>query len=223
MAEQTEPTLPRLLVDDATAEKLGMMLAEQGGRIASMSPEGSVFDLMAGLYSKSGIPQFGVYLIGHSGDDLITDRVSRKSVRVERPALTCAYAMQPAIIEGLAKNAAFRGRGLLARFLYAAPRSWLGRRQIAPTPVSDATRAAYRQTVRALAKVEGEFVLQLAADAETLFREWEAERGPSAVSAIESVAQCPVWRRVAIVRISSALMVSTVFLTKSRRELAIRF
>ena len=48
------------------AEKLGMMLAEQGGRIASMSPEGGVFDLMAGMYSKSGIPQFGVYLMGHS-------------------------------------------------------------------------------------------------------------------------------------------------------------
>ncbi len=113
LAEQAEPVLPRLIVDDATAEKLGIMLAEQGGRIASMSPEGGVFDLMAGLYSKSGIPQFGVYLMGHSGDDLITDRVSRKSVRVERPALTCAYAMQPAVIEGLAENAAFRGRGLL--------------------------------------------------------------------------------------------------------------
>ena len=66
LAEQTEPVLPRLIVDDATAEKLGMMLAEQGGRIASMSPEGGVFDLMAGLYSKSGMPQFGVYLMGHS-------------------------------------------------------------------------------------------------------------------------------------------------------------
>jgi len=97
LAEQTEPVLPRLIVDDATAEKLGIMLAEQGGRIASMSPEGGVFDLTAGLYSKSGITQFGEYLKGHSGDDLITDRVSRKSVRVERPALTCAYAMQPAV------------------------------------------------------------------------------------------------------------------------------
>lgn len=81
--------LPRLIVDDATAEKLGIMLAEQGSRIASMSPEGGVFDLMAGLYSKNGIPQFDVYLKGHSGDDLVTDRVSRKSLRVEQPALTC--------------------------------------------------------------------------------------------------------------------------------------
>ncbi|MBX3435418.1 MAG: DUF3987 domain-containing protein [Pirellulales bacterium] len=175
LAEQPEPVLPRLIVDDATSEKLGMMLADHGGRIASMSPEGGVFDLMAGLYSKSGIPQFGVYLMGHSGDDLITDRVGRKGVRVERPALTCAYAMQPQVIEGLAENAAFRGRGLLARFLYAAPRSWIGQREIATTPVSDATREAYRQTVRALAETEGEFILQLAADASAALREWETE------------------------------------------------
>ena len=175
LAEQSEPALPRLIVDDATSEKLGMMLEQQFGRIASMSPEGGVFDLMAGLYSKSGIPQFGVYLMGHSGDDLITDRVSRPSIRVERPALTCAYAMQPAVIEGLADNAAFRGRGLLARFLYAAPQSWIGWREIAPAPVSAAIRDAYCQAVRALADVEGECVLQLAADAEALLREWEAE------------------------------------------------
>lgn len=175
LAEQAEPALPRLLVDDATAEKLGMMLAEQGGRIGSMSPEGGVFDLMAGMYSKSGIPQFGVYLMGHSGDDLITDRVSRKGVRVERPALTCAYAMQPVVIAGLAKNAAFRGRGLLARFLYAAPQSWIGRREIAPAPVSDATREAYRQAVRTLAEAEGETVLQLTSDAAAVLHDWESE------------------------------------------------
>jgi len=175
LAEQPEPVLPRLIVDDATSEKLGMMLAEQGGRIASMSPEGGVFDLMAGMYSKSGMPQFGVYVMAHSGDDLVTDRVSRKSVHVEWPALTCAYAMQPAVIEGLAEKAAFRGRGLLARFLYAAPQSWIGRREIAPTPVSNATREAYCQAVRTLADAEDECSLRLVADAEHLLKGWEAE------------------------------------------------
>ena len=113
------PVLPRLLVDDATSEKLGMILSDQGGRIASMSPEGSVFDLMDGKYDKKGTPQFDVYLKGHSGDDLLTDRVGRESVRVKSPSMTCAFAVQPAVIEGLARNAVFRGRGLLARFLYA--------------------------------------------------------------------------------------------------------
>jgi len=173
--KQAEPVLPTLIVDDATAESLGKILALQGGRIASMSAEGGVFDLMAGKYGKSGNPDFDVYLKGHAGDDLRTDRVSRKSVRVERPALTCAYAMQPQVIDGLAKHPAFRGRGLLARFLYAAPQSWIGQRKIATKPVSDEARESYRQTVRSLAALDGEHVLQLACDASAGFQEWEAE------------------------------------------------
>jgi hypothetical protein len=175
LAEEPEPVLPRLIIDDATAEKVGMMLADQDGRIASMSPEGGVFDLMKGMYSKSGMPQFGVYLMGHSGDDLVTDRVSRKCVRVKRPALTCAYAIQPAVIKGLAKEQAFRGRGLLARFLYAAPQSWIGDREIASPPVPHAVHCVYRETVRRLAATEGENVLQLSADAAVEFLNWESE------------------------------------------------
>jgi hypothetical protein len=176
LAIENEGFLPRLIVDDATAEKLGAMLAEQGGRIASLSPEGGVFDLMAGLYSKNGIPQFDVYLKGHSGDDLITDRISRKSVRVTRPALTCAYAMQPQVIRGLADKPAFRGRGLLARFFYAAPKSWIGHRHVAPPPVPDGIREAYRHVIRELACIpDGEQALRLSAAAEARLREWEAE------------------------------------------------
>jgi hypothetical protein len=175
LARCPEPVLPRLVVDDATGEKLGIMLDEQRGRIASMSPEGGVFDLMAGLYSKSGIPQFGVYLMGHSGDDLVTDRVSRKSVKVKRPALTCAYAMQRAVIEGLAENVAFRGRGLLARFLYAAPESWIGQRKIAPEPVPGALREAYHEAVRKLASLEGEHIVSMSPEASSALRVWEAE------------------------------------------------
>jgi len=175
LAQQPEPVLPTLLVDDATSEKLAMMLAEQGGRIASMSPEGSVFDVMAGLYSKSGMPQFGVYLMGHSGDELKTDRVSRKSVRVSRPALTCGYAMQPQVIEGLADNAAFRGRGLLARFLYAAPESWIGRREIGAPAVSDAAAAHYAEAVRSLADTPDGVTLGLTSEAGTAFDAWQAE------------------------------------------------
>lgn len=175
LAGQPNPVLPRLIVDDATSEKLEIILAEQGGRIASMSPEGSVFDLMAGRYSKIGMTNFDVYLKGHAGDDLKTERVSRDSILVERPAITCAYAMQPAVIKGLAENAAFRGRGLLARFLYAAPESWIGEREIAPTPVSDSLRQAYHRSVRNLVDFEGEFTLTLEPEANAAFQVWESE------------------------------------------------
>jgi hypothetical protein len=175
LADWPEAVLPRLIVDDATSEKLGMLLADQDGRIASMSPEGDVFDLMAGLYSRSGMPQFNVYLMGHAGDDLIVDRVSRKSVHVERPALTCAYAIQPQVIKGIAGNPAFRGRGLLGRFLYSAPLSWIGRREIAPAPVPADVAAAYADLVRRLAEFPPSGTLSLDAEAEQLFGRWEAE------------------------------------------------
>ncbi len=166
---------PRLIVDDATSEKLTMMLSDQGGRLASMSPEGGVFDLMAGMYSKSGMPQFGTYLMGHSGEDLIVSRVSREEVSVKSPALTCAYAMQPQVIDGLAENAAFRGRGLLARFLYALPISWVGSREIGPPPVPEATRTAYRHVVRELSDFDGDYKLGLSPAACRRLLEWEAE------------------------------------------------
>ncbi len=177
LSQKRDPVPPRLIVDDATSEKLGIMLAEQNGRIASMSAEGGVFDLMAGLYSKSGIAQFDTYLKGHSGDDLITDRVSRGTVQVKDPALTCAYAMQPQVLEGIADNAAFRGRGLLGRFLYAAPKSWIGEREIAPAPVPTEVRAAYSALVREMfdsRRTMGN-VLRLTAAAEEKLRDWEEE------------------------------------------------
>lgn len=77
MAEAvTVPAMPRLLADDATPEALASLLVEQRGRIALLSPEGDVFEMMAGRYSKTG-PSLGVYLKGHAGDAMRCDRKGR--------------------------------------------------------------------------------------------------------------------------------------------------
>ena len=188
LAATPEPALPCLIVDDVTVEKLGVMLAEQSGRIASMSPEGGVFDLIAGYYSN-GMPQFTTYLKGHSGDRLTTDRVSRKRVVVERPALTCAYAIQPIVIKKMTENVVFRSRGLLSRFLYAAPESLIGWREIRPEPVSEEERNAYRWVVRALAEIEDGTVLYLTDEACERFCGWqkEAERMMREGNALEVI------------------------------------
>ena len=158
------------------------MLAEQGGRIASMSPEGGVFDLMAGLYSKSGMPQFGVYLMGHAGDDLRVDRISRTGEHVKRPGLTMGLAIQPTVLEGLLENSAFRGRGLLARFLYSLPESRIGSRKIEPAPVPEAVSQAYRDVVWRLCELPWEWnqpqYLCLADDAWLLLRQFMQELEP---------------------------------------------
>jgi hypothetical protein len=182
LEEQKVPDPPRLIIDDATTERLGMLLASQGGRIASMSPEGGVFDLIAGLYSKSGMPQFNTYLLAHAGDPLVTDRVGRESVSVKRPALTCAYAIQPAVIEKLAENDIFRDRGLLGRFLYAVPESWVGYRAIATEPIPPSIIENYHRRVREL---DGQcrgidddiepVTVKFSSEAEAFLRSWEAE------------------------------------------------
>jgi hypothetical protein len=61
------PPVPRWLVDDATPEALAGLLAVYG-RIALLSPEGDVFDQMAGRYNQQAGPNLGVYLKGHAGD-----------------------------------------------------------------------------------------------------------------------------------------------------------
>ena len=52
------PPLPRWLVDDATPEALAGLLATYG-RIALLSPEGDVFDQMAGRYNQAAGPNLG--------------------------------------------------------------------------------------------------------------------------------------------------------------------
>ena len=115
LEEMVVPTRPRLIVDDCSPERLATLLQDQGGRIAVMSPEGDVFDLMAGRYSKNGAPNFGVFLKGHAGDTLRVDRVGHPPEYVKNPAITMGLAVQPEVITGLMKKTGFRGRGLLGQ------------------------------------------------------------------------------------------------------------
>ncbi|MGB2986941.1 MAG: YfjI family protein [Phycisphaerae bacterium] len=140
---------PRYIADDATPEALSRLLAEHEGRMALLSPEGDTFDLMAGRYNDRG-PNLGVYLKGHAGDDIRVDRVSRDRPpeHVHRPALTVGLAVQPDVLRGLMDKKGFRGRGLLARFIYAIPISLVGHRKLRPLPVSAPTAHAYTEMIR---------------------------------------------------------------------------
>jgi hypothetical protein len=144
------PPLPRWLVDDATPEALAGLLATYG-RIALLSPEGDVFDQMAGRYNQAAGPNLGVYLKGHAGDLLKVDRRGRPPEYVERPCLTIGLTVQPEVLRGLAGRPGFGGRGLLARFLYSLPPSLVGHRQAGPPPVPAAVADRYTFELQALA------------------------------------------------------------------------
>ncbi len=147
------PAEPRLLADDITPERLASMLCEQGGRMAVLSPEATIFDLMAGRYSN-GAPNFDVFLKGHAGDALRVDRGNRPAEFVKHPALTVGLAVQPEVIRGLHSKPGFRGRGLVGRFLYIMPVSMLGRRKSNPSPVTVGARNEYTIKVKKLARIE---------------------------------------------------------------------
>lgn len=144
------PVLPRLIADDVTPEAVASLLAEHGGRLAIISAEGGVFDVMAGRYNGR-VPVLDVWLKGHAGDPLRVDRKGRAAEYVKSPALTLMLTVQPTVLTGIARNGEFRGRGLLARFLYSIPQDNIGCRLIGEPPVPEETSDAYSSHVRKLA------------------------------------------------------------------------
>src|ERR1700730_11524107 len=109
--------MPRSWTQDVTPEKLGTLMAENGGRVGGISDEGGIFDILAGPDSKTAAPNLDLFLQGHSGSPVRVDRGSRESVIIESPALTLVLTPQPDVLRSLSEHRAFRGRGLLARFL----------------------------------------------------------------------------------------------------------
>ena len=146
---------PQYMGDDATPESVALLLNDNVGRLALLSPEGDVFDLMAGRYN-SGAPNLGVYLKGHAGDDIRVNRANQDfSARyIHNPALSIGVTVQPDVLRGLTLKRGFRGRGLLGRFLYSLPPSLLGHRKINPGPVEPAIATAYQNKILDALQIE---------------------------------------------------------------------
>jgi hypothetical protein len=143
------PAPLRLVLDDVTSESLEAVLRQQGGRIAILSDEGGPFELMGGRYSN-GIPNIDIYLKGHSGGQITTDRIGREGGSIQEPAITIGLAIQPEVITSLRDKKGFRGRGLLARFLWAVPESLVGSRAPDVPPVPAEVSQAYEEAVTSL-------------------------------------------------------------------------
>lgn len=171
------PSAPQLFAQDVTPEHTGTMLSDNGERLAIFSDEAGVFDVMAGRYSN-GVPNLDVYLQSHAGSFVRVNRGSRPAVNLKHPALTIGISPQPDVLRGLTANKGFRGRGLLARFLYFVPPSRLGYRTGKTVPLPEHVVAAYQGAVMALADVpagrdgdrEIPHVLSLSPEALSLWR-----------------------------------------------------
>jgi hypothetical protein len=121
---------PQLWTGDTTPEALQSLLADQKGRMALLSDEGGIFEVMAGLYSDGKV-NIDVFLKGHTGSPC---RVTRMGRTADIPAtyLSFGLTVQPVVIEGLGSSdkKSMRGKGLLGRFLYTVPHSNIGNRDV---------------------------------------------------------------------------------------------
>ena len=147
------PALPVILTSDVTPEKLASLMAEQHEKMAVISDEAGIFEIAGGRYSN-GKANLDVFLQGHAGSAVRVHRGSREPVDLRNPALTVAVTVQPSVLFDIGQNQAFKGRGLLARFLFAVPKSTLGFRKLEPRPIAEAVKDRWHRIVHYLLNSE---------------------------------------------------------------------
>jgi hypothetical protein len=186
IADNTPPPRPQLLAGDVTPEVLGKIMHRTGGHIGIISAEGGFLGTLSGRYSK-GVPNLELVLTAFdSSEPYRLERITREPFEVDRPSLTLCMAVQPVVIRDAVSSAAVADRGLLNRFLLAAPESLAGRRDKNPPSVpphlADAWRATIKRTFYAVLPSgrpfndDGEplppIPMQIGEDAERLHLEW---------------------------------------------------
>ena len=132
---------PTLITDDATPETVKTLLYQNQGRLANLSSEGELFEMIAGRYKDKGVA-LSPYLEGFSGDPIKVHRQNRRE-NISSALITIGIMPQPDVIRGLAEKEGFRGRGLLARFLFFLPASRLGYRTGNNPAIPERVRSDY--------------------------------------------------------------------------------
>ena len=152
---QDERPLPQLTADDITPESLAATMAQQECCFMSiMSPEGAFFDNIAGRYT--GKPNTNMVTKAYDGD---MDTINRKgdskfatntAIRLYRPALTMLLIIQPIVIEAMAQQKEFEGKGVLARPIYCRPDLSQSTGKYSDASISLFTQERYSELIRDL-------------------------------------------------------------------------
>ncbi len=142
----------KLRSDDITPEALIEVLVANQGWAAVISSEGGIFDTMAGRYT--GVANIDVFTKAYSGDSITVERKNRERATIDDPSLTMLLTVQPEVIASIMANNVFRGRGLLARFLYSMPASPVGHREYETPAINDMIQAGYEDLIYQLLLIE---------------------------------------------------------------------
>ena len=187
-ANEARPVPFRLTVDDTTPERLTQLLAAHQ-RLALISTEAGLLDMVAGAYSANAQANLDVYLKAWAGETIIRDRKGGdggpETTVVEDALLSVVLTIQPSVVEKYQQTQPeLRGRGFFARFMPSVPTSLVGTRRFVKRggPGPEATRYASRIADLADTLHGPPLTVTLDDDAADLFYGWcetmEADLGP---------------------------------------------
>lgn len=120
---------PKVYTSNASPERVESILVEQNGKISVLSDEADQLLNLSGA-NRGGAVTLESTLKAHDGSPVRADRQSR-SAHIERPTMSMGLLVQPDTFGELASSSRrMRSTGLLARFLYACPKSTIGHRNV---------------------------------------------------------------------------------------------
>lgn len=174
------PSDGAMIVEDITPEALVESLADNGGRLALLSSEGGVFDMMAGQYMDRGkATNLAVYLQGWSADEVRRKRKGSADFVIDEAILTICVTTQPGVVATLGANKELVRKGVPTRFMYSCPPSLVGYRDRSRvrTTVSADVADRYDQLMVQIGDrcltTEYPTVLELDAEASQVFIDWD--------------------------------------------------
>ncbi|HPF99836.1 MAG TPA: DUF3987 domain-containing protein [Kiritimatiellia bacterium] len=121
--ENTKPTAPAYVVNDATPEAMARLMHSNGGRLGVFTSEArQVLSIARGRYSNQG-NDINLWLAGHGGDYLRYDRnaADKPPFEIHYPVLSAYLATQPDSLRTLGACNEMREAGFLARWLFVVP------------------------------------------------------------------------------------------------------
>lgn len=114
-----------LICSDTTPEALAAEMFKQGGCMAVMDDEGSVFNVISGIYT-GGQCNINLFLKAYDGSPHTIFRRTSDNITLDSPYLTIGIMTQPQLFSQTMSNPQFSGRGLMQRFLFSFPEGRAG-------------------------------------------------------------------------------------------------
>lgn len=148
-----KPIFPiKLNLNDVTAEALAVIMQENNEKMALLSDEGGLFDVIAGRYSN-GIPNMDLYLKAYDGSPVSILRRSGYT-NLYKPFLTMGFLVQQSVLDSILHNSSFTGRGFMQRFLYSFPSSKVGKRNALGKPLDENLKKDYCELITRLLNID---------------------------------------------------------------------